>query len=256
LPLERLRARKSCGRAGFAARRLRAGERAFHEAKRFIFAGAACGFVIWFVGFTAIGGEIQRLPDKNRNLARLLCLRTDLIDPAIASYYAASSNAVLETWLAVKATGGLEPSPFALELMDEIMRPLQRRGFSGSSGDGALAETPRRDLLGQFQVPTKGVGQSHLVRCSTICFEHSWGGDQNTEALGAGSNDIEAVQTVKKFHPSGRIRIARSGHRINHQWRFLTLEFVNGSNPSARQSGLQFEDLGIVWRDDEDVGES
>ena len=28
-------------------------------------------------------------------------------------------------WSAIKATGGLEPSPAALELMDEIMRPLQ-----------------------------------------------------------------------------------------------------------------------------------
>ena len=35
----------------------------------------------------------------------------------------------------------------------------------------------------------------------------------------------------------------------------LTLELLDGSNPSARQSGLQLEDLGIVWRDDEDVGE-
>jgi hypothetical protein len=50
--------------------------------------------------------------------------------------------------------------------------------------------------------------------------------------------------------------MARSGHRINYYRRFLTLKFVDGSNPSARQSGLQFEDLGIVWRDDEDARES
>src|ERR1700734_3977776 len=30
---------------------------AFQEAKRFIYVGAACGFLIWFVGFTAVGGE-------------------------------------------------------------------------------------------------------------------------------------------------------------------------------------------------------
>jgi hypothetical protein len=74
--------------------------------------------------------------------------------------------------------------------------------------------------------------------------------------LGAGSGDIESVQTVKKLHPSRRICMARSGHRINHHRRFLTLKFVDGSNPSARQSGLQLEDLGVVRRDDEDVGDS
>jgi predicted small integral membrane protein len=31
--------------------------RDFHQAKRFVFAGAACGFLIWFVGFLAVGGE-------------------------------------------------------------------------------------------------------------------------------------------------------------------------------------------------------
>jgi predicted small integral membrane protein len=31
--------------------------RAFHRAKRLIFAGTGCAFLIWFVGFTAIGGE-------------------------------------------------------------------------------------------------------------------------------------------------------------------------------------------------------
>ncbi len=30
---------------------------AFQEAKRFIYLGAACGFLILFVGFTAVGGE-------------------------------------------------------------------------------------------------------------------------------------------------------------------------------------------------------
>ena len=31
--------------------------RVFHEAKRFVFAGVGCGFLVWFVGFTAVGGE-------------------------------------------------------------------------------------------------------------------------------------------------------------------------------------------------------
>ena len=31
--------------------------RLFHEAKRFVYIGAAGGLLIWFVGFTAIGGE-------------------------------------------------------------------------------------------------------------------------------------------------------------------------------------------------------
>ena len=37
------------------ARRSKA--RIFHEAKRFVYIGAAGGLLIWFVGFTAIGGE-------------------------------------------------------------------------------------------------------------------------------------------------------------------------------------------------------
>jgi hypothetical protein len=105
---------------------------------------------------------------------------------------------------------------------------------------GALAETLQCGLLGQFQVPTIGVGQSHLLWCAAIRFEHRRGGDQNTEALGAGSGDIESVQTIKKFHPSRRICMARSGHRTNDHRSFLTLKFVDGSNPSARQSALRF----------------
>jgi predicted small integral membrane protein len=31
--------------------------RVFHEAKRFVYAGAGCAFLIWFVGFSAVGGE-------------------------------------------------------------------------------------------------------------------------------------------------------------------------------------------------------
>jgi predicted small integral membrane protein len=31
--------------------------RVFHNAKRFVFAGVGCGFLVWFVGFTAVGGE-------------------------------------------------------------------------------------------------------------------------------------------------------------------------------------------------------
>jgi hypothetical protein len=123
-------------------------------------------------------------------------------------------------------------------------------------GERTLAETPPRGLLGQFQVPTICVGQSHLFRCAAIRFEHHRGGDQNAEALGAGSRHIEPVQAIKKFHPPRRICMARSGHRINHHRRFLTLKFVDGSNPSARQPALQLEDLGVVWCDDEDVGQS
>jgi predicted small integral membrane protein len=31
--------------------------RVFHEAKRFVYAGAGCAFLIWFVAFSAVGGE-------------------------------------------------------------------------------------------------------------------------------------------------------------------------------------------------------
>jgi predicted small integral membrane protein len=39
----------------FRARKFKA--RDFHQAKRFVFAGTACGFLVWFVGFLAVGGE-------------------------------------------------------------------------------------------------------------------------------------------------------------------------------------------------------
>ena len=31
--------------------------RDFYQAKRFVFAGAGCAFVVWFIGFLAVGGE-------------------------------------------------------------------------------------------------------------------------------------------------------------------------------------------------------
>ena len=39
----------------FQARKFKA--RVFDQAKRFAFAGAGCGFLIWFVGFLAVGAE-------------------------------------------------------------------------------------------------------------------------------------------------------------------------------------------------------
>jgi len=39
----------------FNARKSKA--RDFHRAKRFVFAGAGCGFLVWFIGFLAVGGE-------------------------------------------------------------------------------------------------------------------------------------------------------------------------------------------------------
>jgi hypothetical protein len=68
-----------------------------------------------------------------------------------------------------------------------LRRILKRKGA------GALAETPQRGLLGQFQVPTICIGQSHLFWCATIRFEHHRGGDENTEASGAGSGDQTAA---------------------------------------------------------------
>lgn len=39
----------------FRARNFKA--RDFHQAKRFVFAAAGCGFLIWFVGFLTVGAE-------------------------------------------------------------------------------------------------------------------------------------------------------------------------------------------------------
>ncbi len=81
------------------------------------------------------GGATASMCGKTRcgKLARLWSLRGDLVDRAIAR---------------------------------QLRRILKR------IGDGALAETPQRGLLGQFQIPTICVGQSHLFRCATIRFEH------------------------------------------------------------------------------------
>ena len=64
------------------------------------------------------------------------------------------------------------------------------------------------DWLGQFQIPAVGVGHSHLLRGSTICFENTWRGNQNADAFRARSRDIEAVQAVEKLHPPWRVSMA------------------------------------------------
>ena len=107
-------------------------------------------------------------------------------------------------------------------------RPL--RGILKRTRDGAVAETPQRGLLGQFQVPTICVRQSHLFRCATICFEHHRGGDQNTEALGAGSGDIESVPDCREI-PS------------------LAAHLHGSRCPSARKAGLQFSTMRRTFTD-------
>ena len=49
--------------------------------------------------------------------------------------------------------------------------------------------------------------------------------------------------------------MGRSGHRINHDWRLLTLELVDGADASPLDSVLQLEHLGVVGRNDQDVVE-
>jgi hypothetical protein len=90
----------------------------------------------------------------------------------------------------------LSVGPRQSSIVDLAGESRQSRRILKRTGGGALAKTRQRRLLGQFQVPTIGVGQSHLFRSATIRFEHHRRGDQNTEALGAGSGDIESVQTV------------------------------------------------------------
>src|SRR5205814_2570700 len=38
-------------------RQLRSGADRFNRAKRFVFIGATCGFLVWFFGFMIVGGE-------------------------------------------------------------------------------------------------------------------------------------------------------------------------------------------------------
>ena len=44
-------------------------------------------------------------------------------------------------------------------------------------------------------------------------------------------------------------------HRVDHDGRFLALELVHRPDARARQAILKFEDLSVVWRDDQDVVE-
>jgi hypothetical protein len=88
------------------------------------------------------------------------------------------------------------------DLIAALRRILKR------TGDRALAEIPQRGLLGQFQVPTICVGQSHLFRCATIRFEHHRGGDQNTEALRTGSGISYAGEGTRPRRPRGGRELA------------------------------------------------
>jgi hypothetical protein len=49
----------------------------FHRAKRFVFAGAACGFLAWFIAFLAVGGEwfAMAITGLERSAARVSHLR-------------------------------------------------------------------------------------------------------------------------------------------------------------------------------------
>jgi hypothetical protein len=85
-------------------------------------------------------------------------------------------------------------------------------------------------------------------------------------ALGGAS--ISALALPATLHASLLARLDRLGSAretaqigavLGRGFSYALLQSVagldDGSNPSARQSGLQFEDLGVVWRDDQDVGE-
>jgi hypothetical protein len=49
--------------------------------------------------------------------------------------------------------------------------------------------------------------------------------------------------------------VTRCRHRINYYGRFLSLELIHGPNARTRQSLLEFENLRIVWSDDQEVVE-
>jgi predicted small integral membrane protein len=51
----------------FRARRFKARE--FHNAKRFVFAGAGCAFLVWFVAFLAVGGNGFRCGNRRSGTA-------------------------------------------------------------------------------------------------------------------------------------------------------------------------------------------
>lgn len=64
--------------------------RVFHEAKRFVYAGAGCAFLIWFVGFSAVGGEWFAMwqshiwngtPDAFRIFASILLISIFIAQP-------------------------------------------------------------------------------------------------------------------------------------------------------------------------------
>ena len=54
--------------------------------------------------------------------------------------------------------------------------------------------------------------------------------------------------------PRGASAQLRRGQRIDHDRRLLPLELVDGADARARNALLQLKNLGVVRRDDQDVG--
>jgi len=53
-------------------------------------------------------------------------------------------------------------------------------------------------------------------------------------------------QAIEKFHSARRIGVARSGHRIDDQRRFLTLEFIDGADPRAPIAKFQRDRFNVA----------
>jgi hypothetical protein len=131
----------------------------------------------------AHSSQSKRASDENRNLARLLGLRSDPIDRAVAAHYAASLNAPRAALSPrLRSVGCCANSRYRQYALASCICPGVRQSASNTFGDATRT-------------------QMHLA---------------------TGSRDIEPVQTVNKLHPSRRICMARGGHRINHYRRFLT----------------------------------
>ena len=105
----------------------------------------------------------------------------------------------------------------------------------------------------QLQISTKGICQLRVAGRPAADLEHGWRGNNDTNTFCSRCRDIQSVEAVQEFHPTGCICIARSSHRIDNEWCLLSLELVHRANAGTRNSVSQLEDLRVVRRDDQDA---
>lgn len=86
------------------------------------------------------------------------------------------------------------------------------------SGDGHCAR--------EFDIAAERVCELHLARALALRLEESRASDENAGTPRARCRYVQAVEAVKKLHPSRGILRRRRCHRVDDHWRLLSLEPV------------------------------